>query len=140
LEEHEMTKPAQTRASLSLGTTLPVSRVAELAAKAAPAVDDPTGRVRVESRSLSNVSLSVRDHIEGKELMKFEVQIDRALGRTSSRTVITSFTVKGGVSGFMPPAKRKLVAFSAYESYMDWFVSGVVGEDPAALVTLVSGE
>ena len=135
-----MTKPTQTRASLSLGTSLPVSRVAELAAKAASAVDDPAGRVRVEARSNAAVELSVRDHIEGKELMRFEVHIDRALGRTSSRTVITNFTVKGGVSGLMPMAKRKLVAFSAYESYMDWFVSGIVGEDPQALVTLVSGE
>jgi hypothetical protein len=135
-----MTKPTQTRASLSLGTSLPVSRVAELAAKAASAVDDPAGRVRVEARSNAAVELSVRDHIEGKELMRFEVHIDRALGRTSSRTVITNFTVKGGVSGLMPVAKRKLVAFSAYESYMDWFVSGIVGEDPQALVTLVSGE
>ncbi|MEN0128433.1 MAG: hypothetical protein AAGC49_03255 [Brevundimonas sp.] len=135
-----MTKPTQTRASLSLGTSLPVSRVAELAAKAAASVDDPAGRVRVEARSLAVVELSVRDHIEGKELMRFEVHIDRALGRTSSRTVITSFNVKGGVSGLMPAAKRKIVAFTAYESYMDWFVSGVVGEDPQVLVTLVSGE
>lgn len=135
-----MTKPAQTRASLSVGTALPVSRVADLAAKAASSVDDPAGRIRVETRSLNAVSLSVRDHIEGNELLRFDVLIDRALGRTNSRTMITNFTVKGGVSSLMPAAKRKLVAFSAYETYMDWFVSGVVGEDPAALVTLVSGE
>ncbi|MDM7831076.1 hypothetical protein [Cellulomonas edaphi] len=135
-----MPKPAQTRASVSVGTGLPVSRVADLAAKAASSVDDPAGRVRVESRSLASVELSVRDHIEGKELMRFDVVIDRALGRTNSRTVISKFEVKGGVSSLMPAVKRKLVAFSAYEAYMDWFVSEVVSEDPQALVTLVSGE
>ncbi|HWJ85448.1 MAG TPA: hypothetical protein VNR62_08465 [Cellulomonas sp.] len=135
-----MTKPAQTRASLSVGTGLPVSRVADLAAKAATSVDDPAGRIRVESRTLNAVSLSVRDHIEGADLMRFDVLIDRALGRTNSRTMITNFAVKGGVSALMPPAKRKIVAFSAYEAYMDWFVSNIVGEDPQALVTLVSGE
>jgi len=135
-----MAKPAQSRASLSLGTSLSVGRISELAAKAAPSVDDSNGRVRVEARTQNLVTLTVVDHIEGAELMRFTVSIDRASGRTSSRTQITRFTTKSGVSALMPESKRKLVAFSAYESYLDWFVSGVVAEDPQAIVTLVSGE
>ncbi|WP_029287429.1 hypothetical protein [Cellulomonas sp. HZM] len=136
-----MAKPAQSRASVSLGTSLPVARVVELAAKAATSVDDNAGRVRVESRSTYEVELSVRDHIEGYEVMRFGVHIDRALGRTNGRTMITSFKAKeGGVSALIPMAKRKLVGFSAYEAYMDWLVSGIRAEDPQALVTLVSGD
>ncbi|GEL93623.1 hypothetical protein [Cellulomonas composti] len=136
-----MAKPAQTRASVSVGSTLTETRMLELAEKCAASVDDPNCRVRVESRTPHAVTLSLRDHFEGDELMKFVLETNRAVGRTTARTAITAFNVKdGGVSMLVPAAKRKIRGFSAYEAYMDWYVSAIVAEDRGAIVTLVSGK
>ena len=136
-----MTKPAQTRASVSVGSSLSETRMLELAEKSAARVDDPDCRVRVEARTPHAITCSLRDHFEGDELMRFTVETNRAIGRTTARTAITTFRTKdGGVSMLVPMAKRKLMGFSAYTMFMDWYVSAVVAEDRDAIVTLVSGK
>lgn len=136
-----MPKPAQTRASVSIATALTVPRVLDLADKSSINADDAVSRVRFESRDLHSATFSVREHLESTEYMRFRVIVDRALGRTTARTVIDTFTVKeGGVSALVPMTRRKILGFGAYESFMDWFVSAVLAEDSAAIVTLVSGQ
>ncbi len=136
-----MIKPIMTRASVSVGTSLGEARLLEIAEKAASSVEDEAGRLRFEGRTPHGVTFSLRDHFEGTEVLRFDLGTDRALGRTTARTAITGFKVKeGGMAALVPMAKRKLIGFSAYEAYMDWFVSGVVAEDPNAIVTLVSGK
>ena len=136
-----MTKPAQSRASVSIGTTLSPGRVLELAEAAAQKVRDDTGRVRVQNRTLNDVGLSLHDLITAEELMRFTVEAQRAAGRTTARTAISSFQTKeGGVASLVPMGRRKLLGFSVYTVYMDWLVSGVLAEDPQAIVTLVTGD
>ncbi|ASR54591.1 hypothetical protein [Cellulomonas sp. PSBB021] len=137
-----MVKPVQTRASVSVASsTLSEGRMLELAEKAAMSGDSDAGRFRVEARTPHSTTVSLRDHIEGAELIRFEVRTDRAVGRTTARTAITFFRTKdGGVNALIPMAKRKLLGFSAYEIFMDWYVAAVVREDPNAIVTLVDGK
>jgi len=137
-----MVKPVQTRASVSIASTsLTEARMLELAEKASTATDDPAGRWRLETRTPHSTSFSLRDHYEGTELLRFDVKTDRAVGRTTARTAITSFTVKeGGMANLVPMAKRKLRGFSAYEAFQDWYVSAVIREDSNAIVTLVDGK
>jgi hypothetical protein len=136
-----MTKPAQSRASVSIGTTLSPGRVLELAEAAAQKVRDDTGRVRVQKRTLNDVDLSLHDLITAEELMRFTVEAQRAAGRTTARTAINRFQTKeGGVASLVPMGRRKLLGFSVYTVYMDWLVSGVLAEDPQAIVTLVTGD
>jgi hypothetical protein len=136
-----MAKPVQTRASVSIGSGLGEPRMLELAEKASTNVEDASGRIRLEARSSHSTSFSVRDHIEGRDVMRFEVVTDRTSGRTTARTAITSFQVKeGGVAALVPMAKKKILAFSAYEAFMDWYVSAVIAEDRDAIVTLVDGK
>ncbi|AEI12137.1 hypothetical protein [Cellulomonas gilvus] len=136
-----MAKPVQTRASVSIGSSLSEGRMLELAEKSSSAVDDNVGRIRLESRAAHSEIFSLRDHFEGHELMRFEVTTTRSVGRTTARTAITSFTVKeGGIASLVPMAKRKLAGFSAYEAFMDQYVSAVVAEDREAIVTLVDGK
>ncbi|MBT0995046.1 hypothetical protein KIN34_12220 [Cellulomonas sp. DKR-3] len=136
-----MAKPVQTRASVSIGSGLGEARMLELAEKASTNVDDAAGRIRLETRGPHATSFSVRDHVEGREVMRFDVVTDRSIGRTTARTAITSFQVKeGGVAALVPMAKKKLIGFSAYEAFLDWYVSAVVAEDRDAIVTLVDGK
>ncbi|UJP39060.1 hypothetical protein [Cellulomonas palmilytica] len=137
-----MVKPAQTRASVSVvSSALSEGRMLELAEKAAMSGDSDAGRFRVEARTPHSTTVSLRDHIEGTELLRFDVKTDRAVGRTTARTAITFFRTKeGGVNALVPMAKRKLLGFRAYEAFMDWYVSAVIREDPNAIVTLVDGK
>ena len=126
-----MVKPVQTRASVSVASTLlSEARMLELAEKASTATDDASGRFRVE-----------RDHLDGSEVLRFETKTDRAVGRTTARTAITFFRTKeGGLAGLVPEAKRKLLGFRAYTDFMDWYVLSIVREDPNAIVTVVDGK
>lgn len=137
-----MVKPVQTRASVSIASSaLSEGRMLELAEKASASGDSDAGRFRAEAHTPHSASFSLRDHIEGTELLRFEVRTDRAVGRTTARTSITSFRTKeGGVNALIPMAKRKLLGFRAYEAFMDWYVASVVREDPNAIVTLVDGK
>jgi len=136
-----MVKPVQTRASLSIASTaLSEGRMLELAEKVAMATDLPVGRLRLEARTPHSTSISLRDHLEGAELLRFDVRTDRAVGRTTVRTAITTWRTKeGGVASLVPMAKRKLLGFGAYESFMDQYVTAILAEDANAIVTLVDG-
>ena len=113
----------------------------ELAEKASTSMDDPTGRFRVETRTPHSTTFSLRDHLDGSELLRFDTRTDRAVGRTTARTAITFFRTKeGGLANLVPEAKRKLLGFRAYTDFMDWFVLAIVREDPNAIVTVVDGK
>lgn len=137
-----MVKPIQTRASVSVASTLlSEGRMLELAEKASTATDDAAGRFRVETRTPHTTEFSLRDHLDGSELLRFETKTDRAVGRTTARTAITFYRTKeGGLNSLVPEAKRKLLGFRAYLDFMDWFVTAVVREDPNAIVTVVDGK
>ncbi len=137
-----MVKPVQTRASVSVASTqLSEARMLELAEKASTSMDDPTGRFRVETRTPHSTTFSLRDHLDGSELLRFDTRTDRAVGRTTARTAITFFRTKeGGLANLVPEAKRKLLGFRAYTDFMDWFVLAIVREDPNAIVTVVDGK
>jgi hypothetical protein len=136
-----MAKPVQTRASVSIGSSLGEVRMLELAEKSSTNVDEAAGRIRLEARGSHTATFSVRDHIEGRDVLRFDVVTDRSIGRTTARTAITSFQVKeGGVAALVPMAKKKLIGFAVYEAFLDWYVSAVVAEDRDAIVTLVDGK
>ncbi|GAA3822605.1 hypothetical protein [Cellulomonas soli] len=134
-------KPAQSRASVSIGTSLPAPRVLELAKLAARQVTDPDRRLRAEDRTSSAVDLIVRPLGEKTEILRFDVQVDRGGGRTTARTSIVDFGVDtGGVRALVPPVRRKIIGFAMYRTYMQQLASAVQNEDPMAIVTVMTGD
>jgi len=136
-----MPKPAQSRASVSIGTSLPATRVIDLAETASRSAEDIDTLVQVRSRSAAGLELALRPLGDTVEIMRFDVQIDRAVGRTTARTVIQAFETKqGGMGGLVPVARRKLLGFPSYVAYMTRLANAVALEDPAASVTVVTGD
>lgn len=136
-----MVKPAQSRASVSIGTSLPAPRVLELAELAVRQVTDPDRRLRAKARTSSGVDLAVRPLGEQTEILTFDVRVDRGGGRTTARTSIVDFGVDaGGVKALVPPVRRKIIGFSVYQTYMRELASAVQSEDPHAIVTVVTGD
>ncbi|MBO3087075.1 hypothetical protein [Cellulomonas dongxiuzhuiae] len=136
-------RPLQSKASMSVATgALSANQVLDLVTTAAAAVEDESGWLRVGERSANKVSLSVRDMTRESTdpVLFFDVEVDRAVGRVTVRTLITSYVVKsGGMSGLMPMTKRKIIGFSAYRAFMDRYATMLAETDPAANVSF-SGE
>lgn len=132
-------RPLQSKASMSVATgALSATQVLDLVTAAAAAVEDESGWVKVGERSANKVSVSVRDMTrESTEpVLFFDVDVDRAVGRVTVRTVITSYVVKsGGMSSLVPMAKRKIAGFSAYRSFMDRYAKMLSQADPGAHVS-----
>ncbi|MGN8246202.1 hypothetical protein ACTHAM_003337 [Cellulomonas soli] len=136
-----MVKPAQTRASVSIGTSLPAPRVLELAEQAVRGVSDPDRRLRAVERTSSAVDLVVRPLGEKTEILRFDVRVDRGGGRTTVRTSIVDFGLEtGAMKALVPAVRRKILGFSMYQTYMQQLASAVQTEDPMATVTLTSGD
>lgn len=136
-------RPLQSKASMSVATgALSATQVLDLVTTAASSVEDESGWLRVGERSANKVCVSVRDMTrESTEpVLFFDVDVDRAVGRVTVRTTITSYVVKtGGMSSLMPMAKRKIAGFGAYRAFMDRYSSLLSQADPRANVSF-SGE
>jgi len=132
-------RPLQSKASMSVATgALSATQVLDLVTAAAAAVEDESGWLKVGERSANKVSVSVRDMTrESTEpVLFFDVDVDRAVGRVTVRTVITSYVVKsGGMSSLVPMTKRKISGFSAYRSFMDRYAKMLSQSDPSAHVS-----
>ena len=132
-------RPLQSKASVSVATGLLTAiQVLEIALQAAAAVEDNEGWLRPGERSANKLSFTVRDMVrEGNEpVLHFDVEVDRAVGRVTARTVITSYTVKSsGMSALVPVPRRKLVGFSAYRTFMETYARMLRAGDPSASVS-----
>lgn len=137
-------RPAQSKASVSIATeSLTQTRMFEIAQIAARRVDDTKARIQLGERSGQKVEFFVRDLVKGAdaELMKFEVLVERAAGRTTARTQILSYQTKdAGIGGLVPVVNRKLLGFTAYESFMKLYGELTEGEDRRAWVSHNSGK
>jgi hypothetical protein len=132
-------RPLQSKASMSVATaTLTAPQALDLAVKAAAAVEDPSGWLRTGDRASSKVSFSVRDMTrDGTEpVLFFDVELDRAVGRVTVRTIITSYVTRSsGMSALVPVSKRKISGFSTYRAFMDGYAKLLKQADPAASVS-----
>lgn len=132
-------RPAQSKASVSVASrTLTATQVLDLAARAAGEVEDGQGWVRPLERGSNRLRLVVRDltRADDEPVLHFDVEVDRAVGRVTARTVIQSFVVKqSAVSGLVPVARRKIAGFSAYRAFMQRYAALLGGADPDALVS-----
>ncbi|MCC2313118.1 hypothetical protein [Cellulomonas xiejunii] len=136
-------RPLQSKASMSVATgALSATQVLDLVTAAASQVEDESGWLRVGERSANKVSVSVRDMTRESTdpVLFFDVEVDRAVGRVTVRTVITSYVVKsGGMSALVPMTRRKIGGFSAYRAFMDRYAKMLGKADPSANVSF-SGE
>ncbi|ADG74853.1 hypothetical protein Cfla_1958 [Cellulomonas flavigena DSM 20109] len=132
-------RPLQSKASMSVATgVLSATQVLDLVQAAAAAVEDESGWLRVGERTANKVEVSIRDMTrESTEpVLHFDVEVDRAVGRVTVRTTITTYVVKsGGMSKMVPMAKRKIVGFTAYRDFMDKYSGMLQRADPAAHVS-----
>ncbi|MBO9567481.1 MAG: hypothetical protein J7503_01545 [Cellulomonas iranensis] len=132
-------RPLQSKASVSVATgALSATQVLDLAVKAAAAVDDPSGWLRTGERGSSKVSFAVRDMTrDGTEpVLFFDAEVDRAVGRVTVRTLITSYVTRSsGVSALLPVSKRKVAGFSTYRAFMDGYAKLLKEADPTASVS-----
>lgn len=132
-------RPQQCKAAMSVASgALSATQALDLVTTAAAAVEDSAGWVKVGERSANKVSVTVRDMTrESTEpVMHFDVEVDRAVGRVTVRTAITSYVVKsGGMSGLVSMQKRKIAGFSAYRSFMDRYAQMLKQADPGAYVS-----
>lgn len=132
-------RPLQTKAAVSVATgALSATQVLDLAAKAAQQVRDDQGWLKVGDRSANKLTMSVRDMTreDTEPVLFFDLDVDRAVGRVTVRSAITSFTVKsGGMSSLVPVAKRKIAGFGAYESFMNMYAKVICEADPGAHVS-----
>ena len=132
-------RPLQSKASMSVATgALSATQVLDMVAQAVAAVEDESGWLRVGERSANKVSVSIRDMTRetSEPVLFFDVEVDRAVGRVTVRTLITSYVVKSsGMSALVPMAKRRVVGFSAYRAFMDRYASMLSTAEPAAYVS-----
>lgn len=131
-------RPAQSKASLSVATgALSATQVLDLAQQAVQAVRDDQGWLKIGERTANRLEMSVRDMTreDTEPVLFFDLQVDRAVGRVTVRTVITSYTVKsGGMSSLVPVTKRKIAGFGAYSSFMEQYARVLQQADPGAHV------
>jgi hypothetical protein len=128
-------RPSQSKASVSIATELPLTRMLEIAHTKA--------RIQVGERGAVRVEFVVRDLVKGEdeELMRFEVAVERAAGRSTARSTILTYTTKdGGIGGLVPVVHRKLAGFSAYEAFMKVYGQLAEAEDRGAWVSHNSGK
>lgn len=132
-------RPLQSKSSMSVASgALSATQALDLAAKAAGTVEDASGWLKVGERSANRLSLSIRDMTRESTdpVLFFDVEVDRAVGRVTMRTVITSYVVKaGGMSALVPVSKRKIAGYSAYRAFMDAYAKLLQQSDPAAYVS-----
>ncbi|MCC2333343.1 hypothetical protein [Cellulomonas wangsupingiae] len=132
-------RPLQSKASMSVASgALTAGQVLDLVTTAAAAVEDESGWLRVGERSSNKVAVSIRDMTRENTdpVLFFDVEVDRAVGRVTVRTLITSYVVKSsGMSGLMPMTKRKIAGFNAYRSFMDRYAKLLQQADPAVHVS-----
>jgi len=117
---------------------LSATQVLDLVSKAAAAVEDESGWVRVGERTANKVEVTIRDMTrESTEpVMQFDVELDRAVGRVTVRTQITSYVVKsGGMSALVSMQKRKIAGFNAYRAFMDRYAQMLQQADPGVNVS-----
>ncbi len=136
-------RPWQSKASVSIQSAhLPVTRLLEIAAGAAEAVQDDRGWVSVRGRTSTRVDLRVRDlaHPDLEAVLLFHVDVARASGAATARTAVDDFQVNdGGLRGLVPAGNRKVLGYPAYERYMEKLGDLVQAEDPSATVIITSG-
>ncbi|MFS0703014.1 hypothetical protein AB6N23_00690 [Cellulomonas sp. 179-A 9B4 NHS] len=132
-------RPVQSKASVSLATgVLTATQVLDLATQAAAAVEDAQGWVRPLERDANRLRLVVRDltRDDNEAVLHFDVEVDRAVGRVTARTVIQSFVLKqSAVSALVPVTKRKIAGFTAYRSFMQRYAAMIGDADPRAHVS-----
>ncbi|UZN01543.1 hypothetical protein [Cellulomonas sp. S1-8] len=132
-------RPLQSKASMSVASgALSATQALDLVTTAAAAVEDESGWLKVGERSANKVSVSIRDMTRESTdpVLFFDVEVDRAVGRITVRTMITSYAVKsGGMSGLLPMAKRKISGFNAYRGFMDRYSKMLSQADPGAYVS-----
>ena len=119
-----------------------VPRMLELATAGARGIEDDRGWVTVGPRTPVRADFLMRDlaRPESGEIMRFRVEAERAAGRVTARSAIESFTVKdSGVGGLVPVASRRLIGFSAYQTFMERFAAMVQTEDVYSVVSFTSG-
>jgi len=136
-------RPSQSKASVSIATELPLTRMLDVAQLAARRVDDSKARIQLGERGASRIVFVVRDLVKGddEELMRFEVAVERAAGRTTARSTVLTYTTKdGGIGGLVPVVHRKLAGFSAYEAFMKVYGQLAEAEDRGAWVSHNSGK
>lgn len=136
-------RPWQSKSSVSVASsTIDVARMLELTVSAARGVEDDRGWITVGPRTPTRVDFLMRDlaRPESGEIMRFRVEAERAAGRVTARSAIESFTMKdSGIGGLVPVANRRLIGFSAYESFMERFAALVQAEDIYSVVSFTSG-
>ena len=129
-------RPLQSKVTVSVATAvLSAGEVLDLVQPAVAAVEDDNGWLRVGERSSNRVAVTVRDMTrdDPAPALCFDVELDRAVGRVTARTVITSYEVRSsGVRALVPVTKRRLVGFSAYRAFMDRYVALLLQADPRA--------
>lgn len=132
-------RPLQSKAAVSVASgVLSATQVLEIAVQASAAVEDREGWLRPGERSANKLSFTVRDMVrEGNEpVLHFDVEVDRAVGRVTARTVITSYTVKSsGMSALVPVPRRKIAGFTAYRTFMETYARMLRAADPSANVS-----
>jgi len=132
-------RPLQSKASMSVASgALTAAQVLDLVTKAAAAVEDESGWLRVGERSANKVCVTIRDMTRESTdpVLSFDVELDRAVGRVTVRTVITNYAVKSsGMSALVPMAKRKIAGFNAYRGFMDRYAQMLSQADPGAHVS-----
>ncbi|MBO0900244.1 hypothetical protein J1G42_08375 [Cellulomonas sp. zg-ZUI222] len=132
-------RPLQSKASMSVATgALSATQVLDMVSQAVAEVEDESGWLRVGERSANKVSVSIRDMTResSEPVLFFDVEVDRAVGRVTVRTLITSYVVKSsGMSALVPMAKRRVVGFNAYRAFMDRYARMLSKADPAANVS-----
>ena len=132
-------RPLQSKASLSVATgTLSATQALDIATQAATAVEDREGWLRPGDRSANKLSFTVRDMVrEGNEpVLSFDVEVDRAVGRVTVRTVITSYVMKSsGMNALVPVPKRKIAGFNAYRTFMETYARMLQAADRGANVS-----
>ncbi|QCB93498.1 hypothetical protein [Cellulomonas shaoxiangyii] len=132
-------RPVQSKASVSLATgALTAAQVLDLATQAAAAVEDAQGWVRPLDREANRLRMVVRDltREDNEPVLHFDVEVDRAVGRVTARTVIQSFVLKqSAMSGLVPMTKRKIAGFTAYRAFMQRYAAMVSAADAGAHVS-----
>ncbi len=132
-------RPLQSKVSVSVATAvLTAGQVLDAVHQAVAAVEDDSGWLRVGERSANKVTVTIRDMTrdDPDPVLAFDVEIDRAVGRVTARTVITSYEVKSsGMRALVPMTKRKLAGFGAYRGFMDQYVKMLTSADPRANVS-----
>lgn len=133
----------QSKASVSIQSArLSVTRLLEIAAQAANAVQDDRGWVSVRGRSSTRLDLRVRDlvHAERDAVLLFHVEVSRVSGAATARTAVDDFQVNdSGLRGLVAVANRKVLGYPSYERYMESLGDLVQAEDPSATVLITSG-